>query len=106
MSADSDTLDASIVLERLNEAIEANGNMDIEERTRLIVVGVTTVIALLIPLQKKVMKLETRSIIIWIEKHPRAASTVLLAVILVAMFIHQISPWVIAHLALLSGVTH
>lgn len=104
MKTDSDQLDASIVLEQLTQALEANGDLTEKERNRLIVLGITSVLTMMMPMQRKINRLEDKNIIMWIEDHPKATAYVTIIAILVAMFIHQISPWVITHLAFITSI--
>lgn len=101
--SDSGELDSAVVLEMLNNEIKAaNGNLS--PRDRLIVLGLTSIITMMTPLQRKVNKLEDYSIALWVKRHPRASTLMVSALVLAVMFFHELSPWVISRLAIIAGL--
>lgn len=99
----SDGLDASVILPKLLKAIESNGDMDERERDRIQLMAITGMYQMLMPLPKRIKRLEDRNIISWIMNHPKLASLISIIFALFVMFVHQITPWVMKSIAFLAG---
>ena len=102
-STQSDELDAAIVLPKLLKAIETNGEMDDRERDRIQLIAITSIYQLLIPLPKRIHRLEERNIVNWVLNHPKLAAVTSVIFALFVMFVHQITPWVMKNIAFLAG---
>jgi hypothetical protein len=99
---DSDQLDSNIVLQKLTQAIEANGDITPKERDRLLVLGVTSILTMMTPLQHKVNKLEDKNIMIWIEKHTKFTSAIITGFFLLIMFLQEIGHWITTHIGMIT----
>lgn len=97
-------MEPTAVYAKLLEGLEKNGDMPDHERDMLTFLALTCLFAMVMPLPTQVDELKRNNIILWINTHPRATSAITTAAILVAMFIHQIAPWVVEHLGMLIGL--
>lgn len=104
MSTGTGPQDSQAIYAKLLEGLEENGSLTDTERNRLMLLAMTGLYNLVLPLPAKVRKLEEQNIIAWIECHPKVTSLIITFLILSAMFFHEISPWVISHIAMLAGL--
>lgn len=94
----------SEIYTKLLESLEQNGQLSDRERNRLMLLALTGIFGMVMPLTAKVHKLEDTNIVMWIGKHQRLTGIIATGSVLAAMFLHQIAPWVISHLAILTGI--
>ena len=85
----SDEVDPTDVLEQLGEALKRNGGTTAAEREHLVIMGVTAIIALLIPVVKKVNKLERYSLLLWIATHKWGAIVMGVGLTLLILTLHN-----------------
>jgi hypothetical protein len=92
---------------KLLETLSQNGDLSEREHRRMVLLTLTSMhymIMQLTPLSARVKKLENTSIILWISKHKALTfSFILPATILLVMFFHEISPWVMKNLEVIAG---
>lgn len=101
-----DQIDAPAVLEKLLGALDQNGDLPPKARDHLELLALTSLLQIVEPLPRRMKRLEDRNIVMWVEKHPKGTSLIITGLILMAMFFHQITPWVMHGLGLITGFAH
>lgn len=90
-------------ISKVLEAPNGEGNLKLQDRDAILLGGLRdlresfdhlseTITDDVAEIKKEIDLLKRKNIILWVEKHPRAAITIVGAVILIFMFAHEISP--------------
>lgn len=99
---DNDKLWAAV--DKMLQAENGEGKLTLQVRDAILLAGMQdlksafekiddTLTKRVAEIEKRLDPLERKNLIIWAEKHPKAALTVTGALILIAMFLHEISPF-------------
>jgi len=102
-------IDKDILQEKISRLLETNGTMPETQRNQLttyLILDMREDIKKVMELIQRVEKLEATSIVAWIKKHPKMTSSICWAFFISAtfwfIFVHDILPWLVNNLKILS----
>lgn len=98
----TDDIDDDPIILMLDKRIEANGSGTQGETNYALFVVLKEVYKTLKPIPKRIETLENKSIVVWIEKHPKLTGILAAVLSFVVMTIHELYPRILVWLAIIN----